>query len=97
MTQTLPNNNNGQASQNVIFLGFYENVFDQGGQKWLLAEKHNLNSKELVGMSFYFPLFSSWEGKYQLLNAIFVKKSERRKGIGSSLLKEVIRVRKLLL
>ena len=61
-------------------------------QKWLIAEKHHANKNEIVGVSSYFPILSSLEGKLQYIPNIYVKASERRRGIGSSLLKNVMKV-----
>ncbi len=49
---------------------------------------------EIVGMAFYYIRYSTWSGKTFYLEDFFVKKDFRRKGVGSLLFKECIRVTK---
>jgi len=49
---------------------------------------------KIVGMAFYYIRYSTWSGKTFYLEDFFVKKDFRRKGVGSLLFKECIRVTK---
>ncbi|HNQ11934.1 MAG TPA: GNAT family N-acetyltransferase [Bacteroidia bacterium] len=47
---------------------------------------------QIVGMAIFFIKYSTWKGKGVYLDDIYVKESERRKGIGKMLFDEVIRI-----
>ena len=49
---------------------------------------------EIVGMAFYYIRYSTWSGKTFYLEDFFVKKDFRRKGVGSLLFEECIRMTK---
>ena len=66
-----------------------------GNYKWydfLIAEKKN----KIIGLSFYWIRYSTWKGKFLFLEDFIIKKEYRRKGIGSRLFEETIRVAKNL-
>lgn len=56
----------------------------------LIAETNN----EIIGMAFYYIRYSTWSGKILYLEDFVVKESFRRKGIGSLLFNECIRITK---
>ena len=58
---------------------------------WILVAETN---GEIVGMAFYYIRYSTWSGKTFYLEDFFVKKDFRRKGVGSLLFEECIRVTK---
>ncbi len=49
---------------------------------------------EIVGMAFYYIRYSTWSGKILYLEDFIVKEGFRRKGVGSLLFEECIRVTK---
>jgi len=89
-------------------LANYENAEDQvtitledlekdgyGNHPWfwfLVAE----NNQEIVGLSFYWIRYSTWKGKFLFLEDFVVKQEYRRKGIGSKLFEETIKICKKL-
>ena len=89
-------------------LADYENAKDQvtitldnlemdgfGQHPWywfLVAEKED----EIVGLSFYWIRYSTWKGKFLFLEDFVIKEKFRRKGIGSILFEETIKVCKKL-
>jgi GNAT superfamily N-acetyltransferase len=46
---------------------------------------------DLVGLCFYYVKYSTWRGKGYYLDDLVVTESYRNKGVGSSLLKELVR------
>jgi GNAT superfamily N-acetyltransferase len=89
-------------------LADYENAADQvsitlddleqdgfGTHPWywfLVAEKDN----EIIGLSFYWIRYSTWKGKFLFLEDFVIKEEYRRRGIGSKLFKETIKICKQL-
>ena len=58
---------------------------------WILVAEIN---KEIIGMSFYYIRYSTWNGKSLYLEDFVIKEKYRHKGIGSLLFKETIKVAK---
>ena len=58
---------------------------------WLIVAEIN---GEIVWMAFYYIRYSTWSGKTFYLEDFFVKKDFRRKGVGSLLFEECIRMTK---
>ena len=58
---------------------------------WILVAEIN---KEIIGMSFYYIRYSTWNGKSLYLEDFVIKEKYRQKGIGSLLFKETIKVAK---
>ena len=58
---------------------------------WIIVAEIN---GEIVGMAFYYIRYSTWSGKTFYLEDFFVKKDFRRKGVGSLLFEECIRMTK---
>ena len=52
--------------------------------------------KKIVGVSFYWIRYSTWKGRFLFLEDFVVTQKHRRKGIGSLLFEETIRVAKKL-
>ncbi|XP_028038490.1 diamine acetyltransferase 2-like [Bombyx mandarina] len=44
-----------------------------------VAEKHNEN---ILGYAIYFPVYSTWEGRALMLEDLYVRMNERRRGVG---------------
>lgn len=64
--------------------GFGDNaIFD-----FLVAEKEG----KVAGIALYYTKYSTWKGRCLYLEDIIVKESERMNGIGSLLLKELIKI-----
>ena len=59
----------------------------------LVAEKNDTKKKEIIGLIFFYFVYSTWEGKTVYINNLFVKDTERRQGIASNLLREAMLVR----
>jgi GNAT superfamily N-acetyltransferase len=59
----------------------YETAYDQGLIDAFVAE---LN-EEIVGMSFFYPIFSTWNGRTLYLEDFVVKQSARNEGLGQKL------------
>ena len=47
---------------------------------------------KIIGLSFYWIRYSTWKGKFLFLEDFIVKKEYRRKGVGSRLFEETIKV-----
>ena len=58
---------------------------------WILVAEIDT---EIVGMAFYYIRYSTWSGKILYLEDFIVKETFRRKGVGSLLFEECIRVSK---
>ena len=54
----------------------------------LVAENNN----QIVGLSFYWIRYSTWKGKFLFLEDFVIKQKFRRKGIGSKLFEETIKI-----
>ena len=66
-----------------------EDGFGKRPYYWfLIAEKNN----QIIGLSFYWIRYSTWKGKFLFLEDFVIKKEYRKKGIGSLLFKETIKV-----
>lgn len=59
---------------------------------FLIAE----NKKKIIALSFYFIRYSTWKGKFLFLEDFVVKEEFRKKGVGSLLFKETIKICKEL-
>ena len=59
---------------------------------FLVAEKDS----EIIGMALYYIRYSTWNGKSLYLEDFIIKNGFRKKGIGSLLFEEIIRVAKNL-
>lgn len=59
----------------------YLESYDRGMIDAILA----LDGEEIVGMAFYYPVFSSWNGRTLYLEDFIVKDSHRNQGIGQKL------------
>jgi len=67
--------------------------FGQNPWYWfLVAEKED----EIVGLSFYWIRYSTWKGKFLFLEDFVIKEKFRRRGIGSQLFEETIKICKKL-
>ena len=63
--------------------------FGQNPWYWfLVAEKED----EIVGLSFYWIRYSTWKGKFLFLEDFVIKEKFRRRGIGSQLFEETIKI-----
>ena len=52
--------------------------------------------KKIIGVSFYWIRYSTWKGRFLFLEDFVVTRQHRRKGVGSLLFEETIRVAKKL-
>ncbi len=59
----------------------YQDSYDKGIIDAILA----LDGEEIIGMAFYYPIFSSWNGRTLYLEDFIVKDSHRNQGIGQML------------
>lgn len=59
----------------------YETAFDQGLINAFVAEIND----EILGMSFFYPIFSTWNGRTLYLEDFVVKQSARNSGLGQKL------------
>lgn len=59
----------------------YEKAFDQGLIDAFVAEIND----EIVGMSFFYPIFSTWNGRTLYLEDFIVKQNARNLGLGQQL------------
>ena len=62
-----------------------------GDRPWyyfLIAEEN----KKIIGLSFYWIRYSTWKGKFLFLEDFIVKNEYRRKGVGSALFEETIKI-----
>lgn len=67
--------------------------FDQKAFRCKIAELTNKSApKQVVGYAMYFPTYSSWEGRSVMLQDLYVRSSERRRGIGERLFNAVAKV-----
>ena len=89
-------------------LANYENAIDQvtitlhdleqdgfGSQPFfwfLVAEKDSV----IIGISFYWIRYSTWKGKFLFLEDFVIQEKYRRRGVGSKLFKETIKICKKL-
>ncbi|XP_045453551.1 thialysine N-epsilon-acetyltransferase-like [Melitaea cinxia] len=55
----------------------------------LVAEVSGRDSNVIVGYALYFPTYSTWEGKSMMLEDLYVRTSERRRGVGDKLFNAV--------
>ncbi|XP_050355691.1 thialysine N-epsilon-acetyltransferase [Nymphalis io] len=55
----------------------------------LVAELSKGESVVIVGYALYFPTYSTWEGRSMMLEDLYVRTSERRRGIGHKLFNAV--------
>jgi ribosomal protein S18 acetylase RimI-like enzyme len=55
--------------------------------KIFLAER--TDTKEIIGMSFYYDIYSTWKGRSLYLEDIIVKEEYRRLGVGAKLFEAV--------
>ncbi|HRG65714.1 MAG TPA: GNAT family N-acetyltransferase [Saprospiraceae bacterium] len=62
-------------------LAEYQDSYDKGIIGAILA----LDGEEIIGMAFYYPIFSSWNGRTLYLEDFIVKDSHRNQGIGQML------------
>ena len=62
-------------------LAEYQDSYDKGIIDAILA----LDGEEIIGMAFYYPIFSSWNGRTLYLEDFIVKDSHRNQGIGQML------------
>ncbi|XP_045503533.1 thialysine N-epsilon-acetyltransferase [Colias croceus] len=54
----------------------------------LVAEVAN-NQKPVVGYALYFPTYSTWQGRAMMLEDLYVRPSERKRGVGKKLFNAV--------
>ena len=85
-------------------LADYENSLDQVSVTLKQLEKDGfgeqpnfyfivaVSNDEIIGMSFYWIRYSTWKGKFLFLEDFVVKESFRRKGVGSRLFEETIKI-----
>lgn len=71
-------------------LAEYQDSYDKGIIDAILA----LDGEEIVGMAFYYPIFSSWNGRTLYLEDFIVKDSHRNQGIGQKLFDAFVEVAK---
>ena len=62
-------------------LAEYQDSYDKGIIDAILA----LDGEEIIGIAFYYPIFSSWNGRTLYLEDFIVKDSHRNQGIGQML------------
>lgn len=74
------------TKDDLIRDGFRENALFEA----IVAERDN----EIAGTAIYYFTYSTWSGKCLYLEDLIVKRNIRSNGIGSSLMKEVIRIAK---
>ncbi|CAD0195156.1 unnamed protein product [Chrysodeixis includens] len=54
-----------------------------------VAEVQRAGTQPVVGYALYFPTYSTWEGRSMMLEDLYVRTSQRHKGVGKRLFKEV--------
>ncbi|KAJ8735162.1 hypothetical protein PYW08_014412 [Mythimna loreyi] len=54
-----------------------------------VAEMSQPCPQPVVGYALYFPTYSTWEGSSMMLEDLYVRNSQRRKGVGKKLFKAV--------
>lgn len=57
-----------------------------------IAELKGLSNNPVVGYALYFPTYSTWEGRAIMLEDLYVRNDQRRKGVGKKLFKAVAKV-----
>jgi GNAT superfamily N-acetyltransferase len=65
----------------LIDIKIYENSFDEGLFKFLVAEHENM----IIGIAIYYPFFSTWKGKSMYLEDLIVTEMHRNSGVGQAL------------
>lgn len=59
----------------------------------MVADVKKAEGTVTAGYALYFPIYSTWEGRSMLLEDLYVRKSERRHGVGTMLFDAVANVR----
>ncbi|KAL0895227.1 hypothetical protein ABMA27_011382 [Loxostege sticticalis] len=90
MTQELANYQNMPDGPKLSVQELQCAGFDQKAFRCKIAELTNKSApKQVVGYAMYFPTYSSWEGRSVMLQDLYVRSSERRRGIGERLFNAV--------
>uniref|UniRef100_A0A915N868 N-acetyltransferase domain-containing protein n=1 Tax=Meloidogyne javanica TaxID=6303 RepID=A0A915N868_MELJA len=88
---------NGEEEENKEFLLDKQSLakFLNSGLLGVIVAKKKENNK-IVGMAFFHRKgYSTWQGRFLILDNIFVVDSEKEKGIGTSIMAELLRKCKL--
>lgn len=80
---------NAEKEVNISLKDLENDGFGKHPYFWFLIAEKN---KKVIGLSFYFIRYSTWKGKFLFLEDFVIKKEYRKKGIGSLLFKETIKV-----
>ncbi|XP_075979625.1 thialysine N-epsilon-acetyltransferase [Anticarsia gemmatalis] len=54
-----------------------------------IAELNTQDNNPVVGYALYFPTYSTWEGRAMMLEDLYVRNDQRRRGVGKKLFKAV--------
>ena len=63
--------------------------FEDNPCYWFLVAE---DKEQIIGLSFYFVRYSTWKGRFLFLEDFVIKEEYRRRGIGSKLFEETIKI-----